>query len=273
MSRNDIDGMLQSVFLACLLGLNLALTPLTEIPPESKELSVFGKTLQEALTKSGTEGGAVVHIVGATSVEDAVDWAPLCKQGHSLVLVGPQVSPISVMVKGEAVVPRDKPGQECVTVVRGLYSRGVLREALGADHKAVEPDLAISYNADVYMDYWRRTLAELIQLNKPVVVTMYCEYEGNEVLRLFNEAEKSFSDEALEVCDSYIRKRYRGDADQFMDVTPVQRPLPSPRILWSFTANSHAHMPPQDCLAKPYRHGVRNSYWLAFVGTQTRIDL
>jgi hypothetical protein len=35
-------------------------------------------------------------------------------------------------------------------------------------------------------------------------------------------------------------------------------------VLWAFERNPSAHLPPVDCLAKPYRHGVRNSFWMAF---------
>ena len=143
-----------------------ALQPLTEMAADPVELGVFATTLISAFEKvAGTSGsleGQVVHVVGATKVEDSVDWAQLCKLGATLVLVGPQVEPLAKMVKGESVIPRKKTGQGCVLVIRGLYSRGIVREGLGDNHPAVDPDLVIVYNTDLYMNYWRRTLAELV---------------------------------------------------------------------------------------------------------------
>ena len=244
-----------------------ALTPLTEIMPDTEELSVFPATLRAAVTKAGVMSltGSVVHIMGATSVEDAVDWSALCADGLTLVLAGPQVHPLAKMVKGQEIVQRKKPGQECVTVVRGLYSVGVVRDALGARHAAANPDVIVAFNADVYKEYWRRTLADLLLIRKPVIVTMYCEYEGAELSSVLGDP-SAFSVSAMDEGDAYIRKRYRGDADDFLALTPAAAPLPTARMLWQFERNPNAHQPPVDCLAKPYRHGVRNSFWTAFVG-------
>ena len=242
-----------------------SLQPLTEITPDADELAVFVATVRAALKKVSAPQKPIVHIVGASKVEDMVDWAPLCALGATLLLTGPQVEPLAKMVKGQAEVPRNRTGQQCVTVIRGLYSRGFLREALGTDHPAVQPDFVILYNADIYMNYWRRTLAELVQLRKPVIITMYCEYEGAELSNLLDAPDAAFSGEALTSCDEYIRKRYRGDADNFLTVTPVSHPLPSVRMMWHFGRNPHSP-PPVDCLAKPYRHGTRNSHWIAFTG-------
>ena len=55
-----------------------SLTPLTAIAPNREELSVFTSTLRAALARLGAPSGSkgtVVHVVGATSVEDDVDWA------------------------------------------------------------------------------------------------------------------------------------------------------------------------------------------------------
>ena len=204
--------------------------------------------------------------MGATAVEDAVDWSPLCDDGLTLVLVGPQVEPLAKMVKGEEVVPRERPGQECVTVIRGLYSPGMVREVLGAQSAAASPDVVVSFNADVYMDYWRRTLGSLLLSRTPVVVSMYCEYEDSELSKVLAEP-TAFSSSALEAGDAYVRRRYRGDADDFLLHTPMDATTTlSARSLWAFEPNPNAHLPPVDCLAKPYRHGVRNSFWTAFVG-------
>lgn len=245
-----------------------ALDPLTQIAPDSEELAVFPATLRAALVRAGVppRSGLVVHIVGATRVEDAVDWSALCQDGLTLVLAGPQVEPLAKMVKGEAIVPREKgPEQACVLVVRGLYSVGVVREALGESHPAATPDLAIAFNADVYMDYWRRTLAGMLQMRTPVVVTVYCEYERDELSKVLTDT-SAFSVDAIEAGDAYIRKRYRGDADDFLDLTPLAAPLPAARTLWTFEPNPQAHRDPIDCLEKPYRHGVRNAFWVAFSG-------
>ena len=65
-----------------------------------------------------------------------------------------------------------------------------------------------------------------------------------------------------------MHRRYRGDADDFLNVTRLRRPLPATRTLWGFEENPNAHLPPRSCLTKPYRHGVRNSYWMAFAGLE-----
>jgi hypothetical protein len=247
------------------------LQPLTEVAPDAEELAVFVSTLSAVLKKLAPQK-PVVHLVGASRVEDMVDWTALCSDGATLVLTGPQVEPLAKMVKGRAVVPRNRTGQACVIVIRGLYSRGFVREALGGDHPAVEPHIVMLYNADVYMHYWRRTLAELIIIRTPVIITMYCEYEGAELMNLLEAPATAFSADALTNCDEYIRKRYRGDADEFLGWTPVARPLPSVRMLWHFGRNPHAPSS-VDCLAKPYRHGTRNSYWVAFTGVLDEIEL
>jgi hypothetical protein len=50
------------------------------------------------------------------------------------------------------------------------------------------------HNADLYMCPWRRTLAELLQSGTPVVVTMYCEFEGAAMERLFKWPEIEFAE-------------------------------------------------------------------------------
>ena len=86
--------------------ITVALDPLTHFLPNEEELQVFPKTLLAALSKiasssTSTQDTAtpvansanrVVHIVGASDVEDAVDWSGMCQDGFTLVLVGPMVS-------------------------------------------------------------------------------------------------------------------------------------------------------------------------------------
>eukprot|EP01051_Picozoa_sp_SAG22_P000730 SAG22_NODE_22_length_31438_cov_47.016529_14_plen_176_part_00 len=138
-------------------------SPLTEIAPTAVELSAFADTAVGALAKLELPAAAlpVVHVLGASAVEDAVDWSLLCERGAKVHLVGPQ-----------AVVPRaaDKGGSSCVAAVEGLYSKELVKDL-------PPPDVVLLHNADVYMPYWRRTLAELLQLRVPIVLTMYCEYE------------------------------------------------------------------------------------------------
>ena len=67
--------------LLCLAVFVMSLTPLTQIQPSPAELAVFPETLRQALLKLGSPKNAVVHILGASSVEDAVDWSSLCLDG------------------------------------------------------------------------------------------------------------------------------------------------------------------------------------------------
>ena len=256
--------------LMTVLHANHALTPLTEIQASEEELNVFPLTMRAALSRAGIKlSGAIVHVMGASDVEDAVDWSILCRDGLTIVLVGPQVAPLAKMVRGEEVVARKRTGQECVQVIRSLYSVDVVKDALGTEGSAAaDPDLVIAFNADVYQEYWRRTLASLMLLRIPVAVTFYCEYEGGELSKVLDKPISAFSADAMDTGDGYIRKRYRGDADHFLALTlaaPAAQ-LPAARSLWQFEPNPNAHRPPIDCLAKPYRHGVRNAFWTAFIG-------
>ena len=245
-------------------GCARALTPLTEIEPEDVELGAFAATLLSALKKAHVVSATpVIHVVGATSVEDRVDWSALCLTGAIVLLVGPQVEPIGTMT-GSPVVPRVRPRERCVTVVRGLYSQSLLVAALGAGHPSATPDLAVALNADIYMHYWRRTLAELLLLARPVVVTFYCKYEGRELSAVLEHPATGFSASALEKCDAYVRKRYRGDADAHLTTLPSR--IPRAAELWAFERNPSAHAAPVSCTVKPFRHGVRNSFWMGFAG-------
>ena len=73
------------------------LEPLTGIEPTPAELEVFVSTMRGALERTGPPRtgpprGPVVHVIGATSVEDSVDWSPVCDDGGIVVLAGPQVA-------------------------------------------------------------------------------------------------------------------------------------------------------------------------------------
>ena len=146
-------------------------TPLTEIDPVDVELRAFAATVDGALAKLDIRSGTpVVHVVGASSVEAAVDWSAVCAKhpaGAAFVLVGPQAVPPSVEAADGCTVD----------VVKGMYSENLMLAELGPDHPAVLPDMIMLHNADIYMPYWRRTLAELLRLAVPVVLTVYCEYE------------------------------------------------------------------------------------------------
>lgn len=262
--------------LAWLCAPTLGLTPLTMIEPSSEELAVFSTTLLGALAKVRGPGleAPSIHVVGASRVEHLVDWSPICRDGARITLIGPQVEPLEKMV-GSPVVPRHGlPGQECVTVLRGLYSRQFVLSALGDRHPGAVPDMAIAFNADVYMHYWRRTLAELLQARIPVVITCYCEYEGGEITRLLDAPAAAFSSSALAEGDAYIRKRYRGDADEHL--TSALHAVPLAKTLWAFQPSPHAHLPPRSCLQDEtgeYAHGVRNSFWMAFRGANEKEEL
>ena len=123
-----------------------ALTPLTDVELTATEGEAFVATLQGALDKLAP-ATRVVHILGASKVEDAVDWSPLCAStpAPTLVLVGPQVV--------------ERPVRDCVYTVKGLYSRDTVLRALGP--ALATPDAVMLHNADLYTCPWRRTLAEV----------------------------------------------------------------------------------------------------------------
>lgn len=141
-------------------------TPLTEIAAEPVELAAFASTVSGAMSKlnvSHLGRPAVIYIVGASRVERAVDWNVVCAQygGARIVLIGPQVG--STLGADEGAQSSDG----ChITVVDGLFSRSLLLDELGASDPAIVPDVVMLHNADVYMPYWRRTLAELLQLHR-----------------------------------------------------------------------------------------------------------
>ena len=221
--------------------------PLTEIDATSAELEAFAATLAGAIAKLQLPPLAVVHLLGASAVEAAVDWTPVCEAGATLVLVGPQaVAPPG----GRAGTDRDS----CVHTVVGLYSREAVRAGLegvaGVAELATElavPDAVVLHNSDLYMPYWRRTLAELLQLEVPVVHTMYCEYEGHKMERLLNWPEIEFTPQAFADCDRLVAANFGGQAVAEAHSAGGGGSVPEPRLLWSFEPNPHAHAPPRNC--------------------------
>jgi hypothetical protein len=103
----------------------------------------------------------IVHLLGASEAEDLVDWSSLCAMANppSLVLIGPQVV--------------ERQTGSCVHTLKGLYSHDKVHKAVPA---LSTPDLILIYNADLYSCPWRRTLVELLQSGRPVVLTAYCEH-------------------------------------------------------------------------------------------------
>lgn len=145
--------------------------PLTQIAPEPVELAAFASTVSGAISRlnvSSTHVGRplVVHVVGASSVERAVDWKSVCAEhgGARIVLIGPQIGNTLDADDGESA--STTASEDCqVTAVEGLFSKSLLIAELGAASPAISPDVVVLHNADVYMPYWRRTLAELLQLH------------------------------------------------------------------------------------------------------------
>ena len=266
-----LPPLLLVLLLSALPPSSRSLTPLTQIKATPVELSAFAATVVGLVEKLRVErelrypAAPVVHIVGASDVEDAVDWAPVCALGATVVLVGPKI------------VPRE--ARACVTVVRGLYSRGlVARRKLSTTPGAAgwpstagaEPDVVVLLNADVYTCPWRRTLVDLLQSGIPFVVTMYCEFEGHQLSRMLRWSDIEFGEGKMRQCDEVVKHIYG------TDLTDAHAPsvpsvgvgaVPEARYLWEFEANPHAHLPPKDCYGGT-QHGVRNSYWLALTGTR-----
>lgn len=144
------------------------LKPLTEIAPTEVELGAFSATVLGALEKLGFGPGTsaappVIHLVGASPVEAAVDWTPVCDTGARVVLVGPQAVPLTGTGQGD-----------CVSVVEAVYTRDAVGKS-AAHAEEADPDLIVLLNADLYHIQWRRSLAELLISRKPAVLTTYCE--------------------------------------------------------------------------------------------------
>jgi hypothetical protein len=107
----------------------------------------------------------VVHVVGASSVEAAVDWTAVCLTGATVVLLGPEAVPLTQSGAGD-----------CVLVVPGVFSRTLVASSSDPAVAAVGiPDVFVLLNCDLYHIQWRRSLAELLLTRKPVALTTYCE--------------------------------------------------------------------------------------------------
>ena len=231
-----------------------ALKPLTEIPPSHTELRAFPATVVGALAKLrglvGVSSQPVVHVIGASSVEASVDWAPVCESGASVVLVGPQLESKAPTQGG------------CVTSVQGLYSVEAIRAA-----RQPEPDAVILFNSDMYMPYWSRTLADLLRQAIPVVVTMYCQYEGAKLETLLKWADVELTPEKLARADVSVRSHPVHARFAEGHASAGDGGVPEIETLWSFEANPHAHDKPKNCYHQG-QHGTRNGYWLSFSGKQ-----
>eukprot|EP01052_Picozoa_sp_SAG31_P031461 SAG31_NODE_3336_length_4391_cov_1.826887_2_plen_278_part_00 len=244
-------------------------SPLTEIVPTTAELEAFAGTLSGGIEQLRRQGHQlaprpVVHVVGASPVEASVDYGAACQETSArLVLVGPTVPETSVSANTELA-------KGCISAtVRNLYSSESVSAALQDRADLSRPDMILLHNADLYMPYWRRTLAEFLQLQVPVIVTMYCEYEGHKLERLLNWVEVELSAEGFASCDRLIRANF--DEQLAHEHQAAGRgTIPDPRILWPFTANPHAHEAPRNCysekIMRGLEHGVRNAYWIAFIG-------
>ena len=236
---------------ACIFGTSrAALPPLTTIEATADERAAFRETLVGALKRvHGRKESytSVVHVVGASEVEASIDWTPLCNLGVNLLLVGPKIDPGSVT------------GTNCVSAVRALYSRAAVETSGKVPPTMIHPDLIIGFNLDIYMPYWRRTVADLLQSRTPVVVTMYCAYEGYKFDRFLKWPEVEFSTKGFLAAPAAQAELNVGDG-----------PIPAFENLWKFQPNPHAHANPVNCYSqavmKGELHGTRNSFWVSFRG-------
>lgn len=207
-----------------------SLVPLTEIKAEPVELDAFAATLVGALEKLGLNN-PIVHMIGTSDVEHAVDWSPACEMGATILMVGPN-----------AVLHRA--AGSCVTAIKGVYSKEVVEAA--ADPSQLEPDVFMLHHADIYTcSLWRRTLSKLLNTGKPIVLTVYCEFEGAAMDRIFRWWDEELSPQRVTKCSGGI-----SESDGVIH---------KPTKLWGFQRNPHAHAPPRSCdfgkhrrpLAKP----------------------
>jgi hypothetical protein len=132
------------LFLLFCLSAAAALTPLTEIKPSPIELNAFAATVLGALGRLQlTASKPVIHLLGASDVEAAVDWSPLCEIGATLVMVGPKTM--------------SRVQDDCVLTVKGLYSTQLMESAMQPPTRfgssASDPDVFILLNADLYAQY------------------------------------------------------------------------------------------------------------------------
>lgn len=166
--RTHTGSVMLHLLLLSAYTVHASLQPLTEITPTPEELAVFPATVLGAVDKLGlARSGAVVHLIGTSSVEALADWTPVCDSGVTLVMVGPEAVPLAHDSQAEG---------GCVSVVRGVYSRAIVASSSNPHAAtAADPDVIVLLNADLYHIQWRRSLAELLLSRKPLVVTTYCE--------------------------------------------------------------------------------------------------
>lgn len=238
--------------IACCMRAGVALTPLTRIQPTLVELAAFSSTVLGILARLKLDK-PVIHLVGASDVEAAVDWSDVCATGATLVLVG------------DKAVQRRRTDDDCVVTVRALYRKQSVIDALQPPSRvgarAASADVFILLNADLYMCVWRRALAEMLHAGKPIVLTAYCAYEGSEMQRLLQSPSVEFGDARIAHCDAEVARLWPSFAAPY-NAAAVGR-VPPVRTLWSFEANPNAHAAPRDCT---HQHGVRNAHWMAFQG-------
>lgn len=98
----------------------------------------------------------------------------------------------------------------------------------------------------------------------------HCRFEGHALTRLLRWPEIEFAASTLEQSDSVVKHAYgttlAGTHEAIADGT-----VPESRILWKFAPNPHAHDKPRECYSLT-THGVRNAYWIGFVGEEDRQD-
>ena len=247
--------MLLTLAMVCLSYLSVASKrqpPLTQIKASPVELDAFSHTLIGALRRhSLAKAETLVHIVGASEVEVQVDWTTVCKMGVRMLLVGPRVD-LDKLQNG---------APPCLAAVRDYYSLKTAQNSATAKEEFLQtPDILIGFNLDIYMPYWRRTVADMLQQRVPVVITMYCEYEGYKFDRFLKWPEIEFTPTAL------------GASPSSQEILQVGEGfVPSVEYLWKFAANPHAHAEPISCYSdavmKGEKHGTRNSYWVSIRGT------
>ena len=198
--------------------------PLTKIQATQIELKVFPSTLLSAIQKL-TVPINVIHVIGASDVEASIDWSPVCQKNIHIVLIGP---------KATALTSQNIATTNCTTVVVSKYSRSIVAQELATETHLHNPSLVIGFNVDIYMPYWKDTMVDIVHSGVPVVVTLYCQYEGAKLARLLKW--------------------------EYDDAT----------LVWDLEANPFAHKKPVNCyktsVMKGLEHGVRNSFWMSFQG-------
>lgn len=202
--------------------------PLTKIQATQIELKVFPSTLLSAIQKLGQTALPinVIHVIGASDVEASIDWSPVCQKNIHIVLIGP---------KATALTSQNIATTNCTTVVVSKYSRSIVAQELATETHLHNPSLVIGFNVDIYMPYWKDTMVDIVHSGVPVVVTLYCQYEGAKLARLLKW--------------------------EYDDAT----------LVWDLEANPFAHKKPVNCyktsVMKGLEHGVRNSFWMSFQGS------